>query len=216
MAPVALAFAVLDLGGSPTDLGLVLALAILPQVFFLLVGGVIADRLPRHLVMVASNLVAGLAQAVAAYLLISGNAEIWQLAVIALVRAVAASFFYPASAGDRAADRADRRSAVRQRAPPAGAERDQHRRRRARRPARRRSQAQAGRSRFDALTLPRRGCDPAADEGAGARAHRRRASSTSSARAGASSAPAPGSGSSCSASRSRTRRRRAPSTSSAR
>ena len=59
MAPVALAFAVLGLGGSATDLGIVLALAILPQVFFLLVGGVIADRMPRHLVMVGSNLVAG-------------------------------------------------------------------------------------------------------------------------------------------------------------
>jgi predicted MFS family arabinose efflux permease len=99
MAPVALAFAVLDLGGSATDLGLVLALAILPQVFFLLIGGVIADRLPRHLVMVASNLVAGVAQAVAAVLLISGQAEIWQLAVIALVRAVASSFFFPAQQG---------------------------------------------------------------------------------------------------------------------
>ena len=99
MAPVALAFAVLGLGGSATDLGIVLALSILPQVFFLLVGGVIADRMPRHLVMVASNLVAGLAQAVAAYLLISGNAEIWQLAVIGLVRAVSSSFFYPASQG---------------------------------------------------------------------------------------------------------------------
>ena len=99
MAPVALAFAVLGVGGSQTELGLVLALAILPQIFFLLVGGVISDRLPRHLVMVASNLVAGLAQAVLAYLLISGNAEIWQLAVIALARAVAASFFYPASQG---------------------------------------------------------------------------------------------------------------------
>jgi MFS family permease len=99
MAPVALAFAVLDLGGSATDLGIVLALAILPQVVFLLVGGVIADRMPRHLVMVGSNLAAGIAQAVTAFLLISGHAEIWQLAVIALLRAVAASFFYPASQG---------------------------------------------------------------------------------------------------------------------
>jgi predicted MFS family arabinose efflux permease len=99
MAPVALAFAVLDLGGSAADLGFVLALAILPQVFFLLVGGVIADRMPRHLVMVGSNLVAGVAQAVAAYLLISGKAEIWQLAVIALVRAIASSFFFPAQQG---------------------------------------------------------------------------------------------------------------------
>jgi MFS family permease len=99
MAPVALAFAVLELDGSPTDLGFVLALAILPQVFFLLAGGVIADRLPRNLVMVGSNLVAGVAQAVAAFLLLSGTAEIWQLAVIAFVRAVASSFFYPAQQG---------------------------------------------------------------------------------------------------------------------
>jgi MFS family permease len=99
MAPIALAFAVLELDGSATDLGLVLSLAILPQVFFLLIGGVIADRLPRHLVMVASNVVAGVAQTVAAYLLITGRAEIWQLAVIAFVRAVASSFFFPAQQG---------------------------------------------------------------------------------------------------------------------
>ena len=99
MAPVALAFAVLGLGGSATDLGFVLALAILPQVFFLLAGGVIADRIPRNLVMVGSNLVAGVAQAAAALLLLSGMAEIWQLAVIAFVRAIASSFFYPAQQG---------------------------------------------------------------------------------------------------------------------
>ena len=56
MAPVALAFAVLDLTGSTTDLGLVLALATAPQIVFLLVGGILADRLPRNLVMVGSNL----------------------------------------------------------------------------------------------------------------------------------------------------------------
>jgi MFS family permease len=99
MAPVALAFAVLELGGSPTDLGLVLAVSILPQVFFLLVGGVISDRMPRNLVMVGSNLVAGAAQALAAVLLISGTAEIWHLGVIAVVRAVASSFFFPAQQG---------------------------------------------------------------------------------------------------------------------
>ena len=63
MAPIPLAFGVLELGGSAGDLGLVLTLSILPQVFFLLAGGVIADRLPRHIVMVASNHVSGLAQA---------------------------------------------------------------------------------------------------------------------------------------------------------
>ena len=99
MAPIALAFGVLELGGSAGDLGLVLTLSILPQVFFLLVGGVIADRLPRQLVMVASNVVSGLAQAVAAFLLITGSAEIWHLAAVAVVRAIASSFFFPAQQG---------------------------------------------------------------------------------------------------------------------
>ena len=59
MAPVALAFAVLDLTGSKTDLGLVLAARSIPQIVFLLVGGVWADRLSRHRVMVASNVLSG-------------------------------------------------------------------------------------------------------------------------------------------------------------
>ena len=58
-ANVALAFAVLDLTGSKADLGFVLAARTIPQVLFLLVGGIWADRLPRHRVMVVSNVVAG-------------------------------------------------------------------------------------------------------------------------------------------------------------
>ena len=50
VVPVALAFAVLDLTGSASDLGLVLAAHTVPLVAFLLVGGVWADRLPRQLV----------------------------------------------------------------------------------------------------------------------------------------------------------------------
>ena len=61
MAPIALAFAVLELTGSKADLGLVLAARSLPQVVFLLVGGIWADRLPRHQVMVVSSLVSGAA-----------------------------------------------------------------------------------------------------------------------------------------------------------
>jgi MFS family permease len=61
-ATVALAFAVLDLTGSKADLGFVLAARSLPQVIFLLVGGIWADRLPRHRVMVASNVASGLSQ----------------------------------------------------------------------------------------------------------------------------------------------------------
>jgi MFS family permease len=99
MAPVALAFAVLELTGSKTDLGLVLAARSLPQIVFLLVGGVWADRLSRHHVMVASNVVSGLSQAVLAGLLLTGTAEIPYLAALAAANGIAAAFFFPASTG---------------------------------------------------------------------------------------------------------------------
>src|SRR5262245_25825690 len=57
MAPVALAFAVLDVSDSASALGLVLASNSLPLVFFMLVGGVVADRLPRVLILRVGNLV---------------------------------------------------------------------------------------------------------------------------------------------------------------
>lgn len=98
-APIALAFAVLDLTGSAGDLGLVVAAGFVPQIIFVLVGGIWADRLPRHHVMVASDVVAGGAQAVAAILLLSGTAQIWHLVVLQVVRGVATSFFFPAAQG---------------------------------------------------------------------------------------------------------------------
>ena len=98
-APVAIAFAVLDLTGSASDLGLVVAAGFVPQVFFILVGGIWADRLPRHHVMVVSDLVAGGAQAAIAVLVLTGSAEIWHLLALQVVRGVASSFFFPASQG---------------------------------------------------------------------------------------------------------------------
>src|SRR5215210_472019 len=99
IAPVALAFAVLDLTGSKTDLGIVLAAREIPVIVFLLVGGIWADRLPRNRVMVGSNVVSGLTQAAVAALLITGNAEIWQLAALASLNGTAGAFFFPASSG---------------------------------------------------------------------------------------------------------------------
>jgi MFS family permease len=97
MAPIALAFAVLDIG-SKSDLGFVLAAAWVPQIVFILVGGVWADRLPRNLVMVAANVVSGAAQAAVAALLLLDRAELWHLLVLQVVRGTATSFFFPASA----------------------------------------------------------------------------------------------------------------------
>ncbi len=99
MVPVALAFAVLDLTGSASDLGLVLAARLLPLVSLLLVGGVVADRLSRRSVMVASDLARFGSQGLMAALLIAGHAEIWQLAALQAVNGAATAFFNPASTG---------------------------------------------------------------------------------------------------------------------
>jgi MFS family permease len=98
-ANVALAFAVLELTGSKADLGYVLAARAVPQVIFLLAGGIWADRLPRHHVMVGANLVSGLAQSAVAALLLSGHARIWQLAALAALNGTSSAFFFPASTG---------------------------------------------------------------------------------------------------------------------
>ena len=100
MAPVALAFAVLNtLHGSAAQLGVVLAARQVPTVLFLLFGGVVADRLPRHRVMVMSNLASGASQAIAAALLLSGHASIAALAALAAINGSASAFFFPASTG---------------------------------------------------------------------------------------------------------------------
>ena len=98
-ATIALAFAVLDLTGSSADLGLVLAARSIPLVVFLLLGGVFADRLPRHLVMVVASLLSFASQSVAAALVLTGYAQIWQLAVIEAVNGTAVAFILPAMTG---------------------------------------------------------------------------------------------------------------------
>ena len=98
-ANIALAFAVLDLTGSKADLGYVLAARTVPMVLFILVGGIWADRLPRHHVMVVSNVLSGVSQAAVAALLFSGHAQIWQIAVLAAVNGASSAFFFPASSG---------------------------------------------------------------------------------------------------------------------
>jgi MFS family permease len=99
MANVALAFAVLDVTGSKRDLGFVLAARSIPQIFFILGGGVIADRLPRNMVMVGSNLASMATQGVLAALLLTGSAELWMLVTIAALNGFVSAFFFPASAG---------------------------------------------------------------------------------------------------------------------
>jgi hypothetical protein len=77
----------------------VLAARSIPTLVFLLVGGIWSDRLPRHRVMVVSNVVSGASQATIAILLFSGHAQIWQVAALTAVAGASSAFFFPASSG---------------------------------------------------------------------------------------------------------------------
>jgi MFS family permease len=81
VTPVALAFAVLDLGGSASDLGLVVAAFATAEVVTVLFGGVLGDRVARHLMMQGSAAACAVVQAAVAALLITDNASIPVLAV---------------------------------------------------------------------------------------------------------------------------------------
>lgn len=98
VAPMALAFAVLDLTGSVRDLGFVVAARSLTNAIFILFGGVLADRLPRKVVMVGSSVLAALTQGVVAVLLFTGTATIGLLMGLAAVNGLVAAFAYPAMA----------------------------------------------------------------------------------------------------------------------
>jgi len=96
---VAVAFAVLQVGGSAADLGIVFAAFTVSNVALVLAGGVWADRLPRQLVMVACDIVRGVAEVTLALLLIGGAAQVWHIALGAAVIGGAGAFFGPASHG---------------------------------------------------------------------------------------------------------------------
>jgi MFS family permease len=99
MVGIALAFAVLGLGGSPTAVGLVLACRTLPLLGSLLIGGVAADRLSPRTVMVGADLARLASQGLLAVLLIAGAPPLWLVALLAAVTGAATGFFNPASTG---------------------------------------------------------------------------------------------------------------------
>jgi MFS family permease len=95
---VALALYVTEIG-SPSEVGLVLAAHAVPLVGFLLIGGVWADRLPRHRVMVATDLIRFALHALLATLIFTGAVEIWHIVVIEALFGTAEAFFRPAYTG---------------------------------------------------------------------------------------------------------------------
>jgi len=98
MANVALAFAVLDVTGSASGLGQVLAAHTIPMVALLLWGGVISDRFPRALVLQFSNIGSAISQGLIALLVLTGTAELWMLIVLAAIHGIVSAISFPAMA----------------------------------------------------------------------------------------------------------------------
>lgn len=97
IAPIALAFAVLDMSGTATELGIVVAARSLFNVAFLLIGGVLADRYSRSMVLVSSSVVAALSQGLVAWLVLDESATLTLLVVLGSINGAAAGIALPAS-----------------------------------------------------------------------------------------------------------------------
>lgn len=93
---VTLAWQVYELSDAPTALSLVGLAMTVPNVVFLLIGGVVSDRFDRRRVLVAADLVRGLAVGAMGLLSLSGGLELWHLMVLAAVYGGGTAFFGPA------------------------------------------------------------------------------------------------------------------------
>lgn len=99
VAVVATPFAVLAVGGSASDVGYVSASSLVFLIVSLLLGGVVADRLPRHKVIMVANALQALAQAASAVIVLGDMAQIGALVALAGVRGIGAGIYYPAAQG---------------------------------------------------------------------------------------------------------------------
>lgn len=97
IAPIAIAFAVLETTGSTADLGFVVAGRTLALAVCVLFGGAVADRLPQRSVMLAGALAAGVSEAATAALLLSHSASIGLLVALQVFNGAVAGFVMPAS-----------------------------------------------------------------------------------------------------------------------
>jgi MFS family permease len=98
LIPVALAFAVLEIG-TATDLGIVLGAAMGSRMVFMVVGGVWADRLPRRTILIATDGVRAVVHGGIALAFATETVEVWHLVVASVISGAASAFFNPASTG---------------------------------------------------------------------------------------------------------------------
>jgi len=99
MVLAAMPFAVLSVGGTAGQVAIALAVQSAGIVVALPLGGVLGDRLDRRVLMVAADLLRLAGQAAVAALLLSGQAEVWQLFCAQAIHGIGTGFFMPAASG---------------------------------------------------------------------------------------------------------------------
>ncbi|MCB1693571.1 MAG: MFS transporter [Pseudomonadales bacterium] len=99
MAPIAIAFGVLELTGSARDSAIVIAAPTIGSIVVMLFSGALADRTSRQHVMVLAEILAACSQCVIAALFLTGNATVPVLALLMLVNGTAMALNAPAQSG---------------------------------------------------------------------------------------------------------------------
>jgi MFS family permease len=93
---IALSWWVLEKTGSAVAMGTVLIFSQIPLLLFLLIGGVVVDRLPRIRIMFVSDLLSGLVIAFVAVFSWLDLLQIWHIYVASILFGFFEAFFFPA------------------------------------------------------------------------------------------------------------------------
>ena len=93
---VAIAWQVYDLSGAPSALSFVALAWTIPQLLFVLLGGVLSDRVERRRVLLASDLVQGIAIGAIGVLSLSGTLRLWHLFLLVPLVGAGEALFVPA------------------------------------------------------------------------------------------------------------------------
>jgi DHA3 family tetracycline resistance protein-like MFS transporter len=93
---IALAWWVLEKTGSATAMGTVLVFSQIPMLIFLLIGGVVVDRLPRLRVMFASDILSGLVITFVAVFSWLDLLQVWHIYIASMIFGFVEAFFFPA------------------------------------------------------------------------------------------------------------------------
>ncbi|WP_269939677.1 MFS transporter [Arthrobacter sp. HY1533] len=85
MQRVAQDWMVLELSGSVTAVGITVFMQFIPSLVLMPLGGILADRYSKRLILMISQAAAGVLAAIMAVLALTGNLEVWHIYLIAFV-----------------------------------------------------------------------------------------------------------------------------------